>query len=105
MQNLDNQTILITGTAGFIGSNLTKEIIHTASNVTVIGLDSVNDYYDVSLKEYRLNEILFFLINTDLINLKASLKRLVLKYTSKFKAFGIDRQIRSFIINPAIPSI
>lgn len=57
MQNLDNQTILITGTAGFIGSNLTKEIIHTASNVTVIGLDSVNDYYDVSLKEYRLNEI------------------------------------------------
>lgn len=57
MQNLDNQTILITGTAGFIGSNLTKEIIHTANNVTVIGLDSVNDYYDVSLKEYRLNEI------------------------------------------------
>ncbi len=58
MQNLDNQTILITGTAGFIGKkNLTKEIIHTASNVTVIGLDSVNDYYDVSLKEYRLNEI------------------------------------------------
>ena len=42
---------------GLSAKNLTKEIIHTASNVTVIGLDSVNDYYDVSLKEYRLNEI------------------------------------------------
>lgn len=50
------RTILITGAAGFIGSNLAKEIIKT-TNDKVIGLDNMNDYYDVSLKEYRLGEI------------------------------------------------
>lgn len=50
------KTILITGAAGFIGSNLAKEIIKT-TNYKVVGLDNMNDYYDVSLKEYRLREI------------------------------------------------
>lgn len=50
------RTILITGAAGFIGSNLAKELIKT-TNDKVIGLDNMNDYYDVSLKEYRLGEI------------------------------------------------
>ena len=50
------RTILITGAAGFIGANLAKEIIKT-TNDKVIGLDNMNDYYDVSLKEYRLEEI------------------------------------------------
>lgn len=50
------RTILITGAAGFIGANLAKEIIKT-TNDKVIGLDNMNDYYDVSLKEYRLREI------------------------------------------------
>lgn len=50
------KTILITGAAGFIGANLAKEIIKT-TNDKVIGLDNMNDYYDVSLKEYRLREI------------------------------------------------
>lgn len=50
------RTILITGAAGFIGANLAKEIIKT-TNDKVIGLDNMNDYYDVSLKEYRLGEI------------------------------------------------
>ena len=49
--------ILITGAAGFIGSYLVKEILETVSPVTVIGIDNMNDYYDVSIKKYRLNEI------------------------------------------------
>ena len=54
---LKNKTILVTGAAGFIGSNLVTELIKTVNPVRIVGLDSVNDYYDVSLKEYRLGEI------------------------------------------------
>ena len=54
---LENKKILITGAAGFIGAGLVKELLETASPVTVIGIDNMNDYYDVSIKEYRLNEI------------------------------------------------
>lgn len=55
--DLKNKTILVTGAAGFIGSNLVLELLRTVENVTVIGLDNVNDYYDVSIKEWRLQEI------------------------------------------------
>ena len=55
--NLDNKTILVTGAAGFIGANLAMELLRTADAICVIGLDNLNDYYDVSLKEYRLQEI------------------------------------------------
>lgn len=55
--NLNGKTILVTGAAGFIGSNLVKRIYQDASDVTVIGIDNMNDYYDVRLKEYRLNEL------------------------------------------------
>ncbi len=55
--NLTNKTILVTGAAGFIGSNLVMELLKTVNPVTIIGLDNMNDYYDVSIKEYRLNEI------------------------------------------------
>lgn len=55
--NLENKKILITGAAGFIGSYLVKEILKTVSPTTVIGIDNMNDYYDVSIKEYRLKEI------------------------------------------------
>ena len=54
---LNNKTILVTGAAGFIGANLAMELLRDVPGVTVVGLDSVNDYYDVSLKEYRLREI------------------------------------------------
>lgn len=54
---LKNATILVTGAAGFIGSNLVQELLRTADPVHIIGLDNMNDYYDVSIKEYRLAEI------------------------------------------------
>ena len=49
--------ILVTGSAGFIGSNLVERLLTTESDVEIVGLDSVNDYYDVRLKEYRLNRL------------------------------------------------
>ncbi len=54
---LEHKHILVTGAAGFIGANLVMELLRTVPGVAVVGLDSVNDYYDVSLKEYRLAEI------------------------------------------------
>lgn len=57
MNNLKNKKILVTGSAGFIGSNLVKELLKTNEEISIIGFDSVNDYYDVSIKEYRLAEI------------------------------------------------
>ncbi|MFR4518879.1 MAG: NAD-dependent epimerase/dehydratase family protein [Fusobacterium sp.] len=55
--NLLNKTILITGIAGFIGSNLVLELLKTYSSVNIIGIDNMNEYYDVKIKEWRLNEI------------------------------------------------
>ena len=54
---LDNKAILVTGAAGFIGSNLVKRIYQEAPSATVIGIDNMNAYYDVALKEFRLNEL------------------------------------------------
>lgn len=55
--NLENKTILVTGAAGFIGSNLVKRIYKEAANATVIGIDNMNAYYDVTLKDFRLKEL------------------------------------------------
>lgn len=54
---LRNKTILVTGAAGFIGSNLVMELLVTVEPVNIVGFDNCNDYYDVSLKDYRLAEI------------------------------------------------
>ena len=55
--NLNGKTVLITGAAGFIGSNLVTELLKTVDSIKIVGIDNMNDYYDVSIKEYRLKEI------------------------------------------------
>lgn len=57
MSKFTNRCILITGAAGFIGANLVKKLLKNDDAKTIVGIDSVNDYYDVSLKEYRLREL------------------------------------------------
>ncbi len=55
--DLRNKSILITGAAGFIGANLVMELLRDVGSVKIVGLDCMSDYYDVSIKEYRLAEI------------------------------------------------
>lgn len=54
---LKDKTILITGAAGFIGANLALELLRTQTSIHIVGIDNMNDYYDVSIKEWRLREI------------------------------------------------
>lgn len=54
---LEENIILVTGAAGFIGSNLVMELLREVHPVHIIGIDNMNDYYDVSIKEYRLQQI------------------------------------------------
>lgn len=55
--NLTEKTIFITGAAGFIGSNLVKRLLNEVQGVKIVGIDNTNDYYDVSIKEYRLTQL------------------------------------------------
>ncbi|MBE6535683.1 MAG: NAD-dependent epimerase/dehydratase family protein [Ruminococcaceae bacterium] len=55
--DLNNKTIFVTGAAGFIGCNLVLELLRSYQSIHIIGIDNMNDYYDISIKEYRLSEI------------------------------------------------
>ena len=68
---LDGKTVFVTGTAGFIGSNLVMRLFHDFRNIRVIGVDSITDYYDVNIKYERLKEI--ELLNRDWTFVHASI--------------------------------
>lgn len=55
--DLRGKTVLVTGASGFIGANLVKRLFALAEGITVVGVDNMNDYYDVSIKEQRLAEL------------------------------------------------
>lgn len=54
---LEGKTVLVTGAAGFIGANLVKRLLSSVKDIKIVGVDSVNDYYDVRIKDSRLQEI------------------------------------------------
>ena len=54
---LNKKTIFVTGAAGFIGSNLVKRLLSETTETRIVGIDNLNDYYDVSIKEYRLKQL------------------------------------------------
>ncbi|MBR4372526.1 MAG: NAD-dependent epimerase/dehydratase family protein, partial [Victivallales bacterium] len=54
---MTGKTILVTGAAGFVGANLVMELLKSQSRIAIVGYDNVNNYYDVSLKEWRLAQI------------------------------------------------
>ena len=58
--NLEGRTVLITGVAGFIGANLAKRLLREVKEIKVVGIDNMNDYYDIRLKEARLDELSSF---------------------------------------------
>lgn len=69
--DLDGKTVLVTGAAGFIGSNLVKRLFKDYKDIKVVGIDSVTDYYDVNIKYERLKEIES--LNRDWTFVKASI--------------------------------
>ena len=81
--SLSGKTVLVTGVAGFIGSNLAKRLLGDAADVKVVGIDNLNDYYDVRLKEERLKELsgqeAFTFVRGDIAD-KATVDRLFQTY-------------------------
>ena len=55
--NLESKTVFITGAAGFIGFNLAMQLLKTTESIHIVGIDTMNDYYDVNIKEWRLSQI------------------------------------------------
>ena len=101
---LNGRTILITGVAGFIGANLAKRLLHEVTSVKVIGIDNMNAYYDVCLKEERLKELSslssFVFIKGDIAD-KSTIDRIFAEYRpSVVVNLAAQAGVRYSIINP-----
>lgn len=103
---LNGKTILVTGAAGFIGSYLVKRLCTDVRNVTVIGIDNLNDYYDVRIKEARLRELL---ANPDFVFVKGNVadKAVVSEVFGKYKPqivvnLAAQAGVRNSITNPDV---
>lgn len=101
---LEKKVILVTGAAGFIGWNLSKQLLQMNKGITVIGFDNMNDYYDVSLKEYRLKELLnyedFIFIKGDIAN-KKEVEEVFVKYKPNIVVnLAAQAGVRYSITNP-----
>lgn len=99
-----NKTIFVTGASGFIGSNLCKRILKEDSECKVIGLDNMNDYYDVRIKEARLNELSGYL-NYTFIKGNLADKELIDSIFSEYHPsivvnLGAQAGVRYSITNP-----
>ena len=104
--NLNTKTILITGAAGFIGAALVKRVCMENPKARIIGLDSVNDYYDISLKEYRLAEI-NKLANFTFIKGNLADKKLINEIFAKYEPqivvnLAAQAGVRYSLINPDV---
>ncbi len=102
--DLNNKTILVTGVAGFIGANLVKRLLADTTGSTIVGIDNMNDYYDVSLKTERLENLLkdsrFKFIKGDIAD-KSTIDQLFANYSpSVVVNLAAQAGVRYSITNP-----
>lgn len=102
--NLNGKNIFITGIAGFIGANLAKRLFSTVEDIKIVGIDNINHYYDVSLKEARLKELSkfekFTFIKANFAN-KSIIESIFKQYKPQLVVhLGAQAGVRYSIINP-----
>ena len=102
---LEDKTLLVTGAAGFIGANLVKRLLNDFSRVKIIGMDSITDYYDIRLKQERLNELATygdrFLFVKDFIANKQAVEDIFVKYQPQVVVnLAAQAGVRYSITNP-----
>lgn len=102
---IENSTILITGVAGFIGANLAKRVLKDFPTATVIGLDSITDYYDVGLKNERLEDLESYGTKFRFIKVSIADKLIVNKVFAEYKPdivvnLAAQAGVRYSITNP-----